>query len=84
MNNILNNEEEIEKEIKRLQKKYQDAPDNLLKEYDDVIKNALIGVIANFNAAELLRDDIISQIDVLIRNREFIINCYGNDSSCKH
>lgn len=81
MSNVLNNEESIEKEINRLQKKYQDKPNTLIEDYDNVIKQSLIGIIANFNTSDILRNDIISQIEVLIRSREFIINQYSNNSS---
>ena len=73
--------QKIEKEIEDLRKKYQDEPDILARDYDDVITKSLIGFIANFNITSALRDDIITQIDVLIRNREFVISHYSNNSS---
>lgn len=68
----------IEEEIGWLTIKYQENPDSLLKDYDETIKKSLIAIIANYNAIGVLRDDIISIIDVLIRNRQFIVDNYSN------
>lgn len=76
--------EQVEKttnEIDYLTKKYQDNPDTILSDYDETIKNILIGIIANSRANNVFRDDLIRSFDILIRNRERICNQYGNQSS---
>lgn len=76
--------EQVEKttnEIDCLTKKYQDNPDTILSDYDETIKNILIGIIANSRANNVFRDDLIRSFDILIRNRERICNQYGNQSS---
>lgn len=73
--------DKTESEIERLTKKYQERPDTLITDYDNSIKNILIGIIANINVNSVVREDIITSIDILIRNREFIIKYYSNDSS---
>ena len=77
----INQSERLEKEYNRLLKKYQDEPDTLIKDYDTVIINSIIAIISNFNETDVLRDDIIANIDCLIRIREFIIDKYSNNSS---
>ena len=77
----INQSERMEKEYNRLLKKYQDEPDTLIKDYDTVIINSIIAIISNFNETDVLRDDIIANIDCLIRIREFIIDKYSNNSS---
>lgn len=66
-------------EFDNLIKKYQEQPDTLIKEYDDMIISSLFGIIANFRANDVLREDFITNVDILIRNREFISNQYCNN-----
>lgn len=74
-------EMKIEEEIIRLTKKYQDEPDILIKDYDELIKKSIIGIIANFNTFDVLREDIINRVDTLVRIREFIVNYDSNNGS---
>lgn len=71
---------EIQNEIERLTKKYQDDIDILVKDYDEVIKASLIGIIANCRTNGTIRSDIIGSVDILIRIREFVVNQYSNCS----
>lgn len=81
---ILENEEKVlEETYNKLIKKYQDNPNTLLNDYDDMIINSVIGVIAYFKATTALRHDLIPSIDILIRIRKFIFNQYG-DNSCSN
>lgn len=71
-------------EFERLTKKYQENPDTLCEDYDEVIKRSIIAIIANFNTIGALRDDVIRNTDILIRNREFICDKYSNNGSCNY
>ncbi len=82
--NVLDYEDVIGNEILNLNKKYQENPDTFLKDYDEMIKQSIIGIIANFNATTILRTDLIESTDILIRIREFVVNCNGNNSSCNN
>ncbi|MCI8575821.1 MAG: hypothetical protein HFI09_05060 [Bacilli bacterium] len=66
--------------IDELQEEYKKNPNRLIEDYDEVLKQSIIGVIANFRANGVLRDDIIGNIDILIRNREFVSDQYCNKS----
>ena len=61
-------------EIDRLTKKYQENPDTFIKDYDTMIYESLIGILANWNANGVIRNDMISWINDLIRFRKEIIN----------
>lgn len=63
-----------QKEIDRLIKKYQGNPDTFIKDYDTMIYENLIGILANWNANKFIRNDIISWVNDLIKFREEIIN----------
>lgn len=76
--NLIN---ETQDEINNLTKKYQDEPDTLIKDYDNVIMQSIIGIIANFTANEVLRSDIISNVSNLIIIRQFVIDNHSNGSS---
>lgn len=65
-------------EIDRLTKKYQEEPDTFIKDYDKMIYENLIGILANWNANHFIRNDIISWINDLIRFRKEIINFNSN------
>ena len=67
-----------QEEINRLTKKYQDEPDTFIKDYDKMIYENLIGILANWNANRFIRNDIISWTNDLIRFREEIINFNSN------
>ena len=71
-------------EIDRLTKKYQEAPDTFLKDYDKMIYENLIGIFANWNANGVIRNDMITWINDLIRFREEIINFNRNYCSSNH
>ena len=81
---VLNHEDPIDNEILNLNKKYQEDPDTFLKDYDEMIKQSIVGIIANFNTTTLLRADLIDSTDILIRIREFVVDCNGNNSSCNN
>lgn len=83
-NDFITTGEKIEKEYIELLKKYETNPKELLKDYDDIIKDSIIAIIANYNATTVLRGDMTSQVDILIRNREFVRNQYCNNSSNKN
>lgn len=82
-NQIFENEEQkLEETYNMLIKKYQDNPDTLLKDYDDMIIASIIGVITYFKTTTALRHDLIPNIDTLIRSRKFIVNnCCDSSSS---
>lgn len=82
--NILNYADVIDNEILNLNKKYQENPDTFLKDYDEMIKQSIVGIIANFNTTTLLRADLIDSTDILIRIREFVVDCNGNNSNCNN
>lgn len=82
--NILNYEDAIGNEILNLKEKYQENPNTFLKDYDEMIKQSIVGIIANFNVTTILRTDLIDSTDILIRIREFVVNCNGNNSSCNN
>ena len=67
-----------QEEIDRLTKKYQDEPDTFIKDYDKMIYESLIGILANWNANSFIRNDIISWINDLISFRKEIINFNSN------
>ncbi len=71
----------IEEEINELKKKYQEQPDTFVKDYDEMICKLLFGVLANFNANGIIRDDLVSNIRNLISFRKIIIDFYGDYSS---
>ncbi len=73
--------ERLENEYNRLLKKYQDEPDTLINDYDTMIIKSIVAIISNSNETDVLRNDIITNVDSLIRIREFIINKYCNNSS---
>lgn len=75
---------ETELEIETLRKKYQEKPDTLLNDYDEIIKGGLIGIIANFRANDMFRSDIITNINDLIKIRKFIVDKYSDNSSNKN
>lgn len=79
--NILNSEYVIDEKILSLNKKYQESPDTFLKDYDEMIKQSIIGIIANFNTTTVLRSDLISNTSILIGIREFVVN-HDSDNSC--
>lgn len=80
--NILNYEDVIGNEILNLNKKYQENPDTFLKDYDEMIKQSIIGIIGNFNTTTILRTDLITDIALLIKIRKFVVDYNGNNSSC--
>lgn len=80
--NVLNYEDEIGNEILNLNKKYQENPDTFLKDYDEMIKQSIIGIIGNFNTTAILRTDMITATDFLIKIRKFVVDYNGNNSSC--
>ena len=67
-----------QEEINKLTKKYQEEPDSFIKDYDKMIYENLIGILANWNANRFIRNDIISWINDLIRFRKEIINFNSN------
>ena len=73
--------EKTQKEFDTLIKKYQDNPDTFTKDYEKMIYECLIGILANWNANRTIRKDIISWVNDLISFREEIINFNSNYSS---
>lgn len=64
-----------------LLKKYQDNPDTLKKEYDELIYESIVSIIHCNLSFDILRDDIINNVIALIKIRPFIINYNSNNSS---
>lgn len=73
--------DKTQEEINKLTKKYQEEPDTLIKDYDNMINGSIIGIIANYTACGILRNDLISSVNLLIRIRKFIISNYSDYSS---
>lgn len=76
--------EKTAQEIEDLSKKYQDNPELIVNDYDEAIKNGLIGIIANVRANGVFRTDIIEDVVTLIRIRKFVVNKYSNCCSNKN
>lgn len=73
-----------QQEIEKLTKKYQENPELIVNDYDEAIKNGLIGIIANVRANGVFRTDIIEDVVTLIRIRKFVVNKYSNCCSNKN
>lgn len=73
--------DKTEQEIKSLTKKYQENPELIVNDYDEMLKTGLIGIIANIRANGFFRTDIIENVVALIRLRKFVVNQYSNSSS---
>ena len=68
-------------EINRLINKYQENPKKLIEDYDKMLNELIIAIIANWNLYTNLRDDIVTYLDRLFIIREKIANNYCNESS---
>ena len=73
--NVINKTQE---EINRLTKKYQENPDTLIKDYDDMLRDYLIGIIANWNTNKFVFSGIIAEVTSLISFRKIIVDYYSN------
>lgn len=71
-------EANIEDRFNELKKIYQNDIDRLLQDYDELLKDAMTGLIANHQVSCSVREDILGTIDSLIRIRPFIVDYCSN------
>lgn len=82
VNNVMGKENEIESEFNRLSEKYQNNPNEFMKDFDKTINQLIIWFIANFNTTGLIRNEILNCANIMISIREPISKNNSYKSSC--
>lgn len=68
-------------EIEKLLEGYKKEPDILIRYFDDMVTESILGIIANFRVNHILREDMIANVEALLRIRETISYQYSDNSS---
>ena len=82
VNNVMGKENEIENEFNRLSEKYQNNPNEFMKDFDKTINQLIVWFIANFNTTGLIRNEILECVSIMITIREPISKSNSYKCSC--
>lgn len=82
VNNVIGKENEIKSEFNRLSEKYQNNPNEFMKDFDKTINQLIIWFIANFNTTGLVRNEILGCANIMISIREPISKNNSYKCSC--